>query len=245
MNRTPEPLPPLILDREIICSDEPNAPDAYTDEERLELINAELSHGFERLRGIGAAVCVFGSARTRPGDAEYELAQALGRKLGELGLTVVTGGGPGTMEAANRGAQIGGGLSVGLNIELPQEQELNPYVDIGIEFRYFFVRKLMLVRYVQAFIIFPGGYGTLDEAFEVLTLIQTGKGSRYPVVLVGSEYWRGLIEWLDDQLLPGGRISPEDRKLFTISDDLPGIIDAVSTGLRGIELMPGNGAAPS
>lgn len=244
MNPTAEPPAPLIHDEEIICSDEPNATEAYSDEQRLELIGAELEHGFERLRGIGAAVCVFGSARTRPGDPEYELAHELGRRLGKLGLTVVTGGGPGTMEAANRGAQAGGGLSVGLNIELPHEQQLNPYVDIGVQFRYFFVRKLMLVRYVQAFVMFPGGFGTLDETFEVLTLIQTGKGSRYPAVLVGSSFWGGLLDWMKQELLAGGRISPEDLDLISLADDVPGIVNAVRAGLDAIEMMPqANGGA--
>ncbi len=148
-------------------------------------IEAEFTEGFEKLAEVGPAVCVFGSARTAPGDEEYEQAREVGRAIGEAGIAVITGGGPGTMEAANRGAREAGALSVGLNIELPAEQGLNPYVDIGIEFRYFFVRKLMFVRYSDAFVCFPGGFGTLDETFEALTLIQTGKAVDHPVVLTG------------------------------------------------------------
>lgn len=234
----PKPAEPLCPDEEIIRADEPNVSETYDDAGRMSLIMSELEHGFERLRGIGAAVCVFGSARTSPDEPEYELAQRLGRELGELGLTVVTGGGPGTMEAANRGAQAGGGLSVGLNIQLPHEQALNPYCDIGIEFRYFFTRKLMLARYSQAFVIFPGGFGTLDETFELLTLIQTGKAPRYPIVLVGRDYWQGLLDWIDSALLAPGRISPGDKQLISLAEDVPGILAAVREGLEAIELVP-------
>lgn len=245
MTRTPlpfdpiaDPGSPLTLDEEIICAGEPNVKDDYTDPERLRRIMSEIDHGFERLRGVGAAVCVFGSARTRPGDHEYELARDLGRRLGQRGLTVVTGGGPGTMEAANRGAQEGGGLSVGLNIQLPHEQALNPYCDIGIEFRYFFVRKLMLARYSQAFVIFPGGYGTLDETFELLTLIQTGKAPHYPIVLVGNAFWEKLLEWIEEQMLAAGRISAADLDLIARADDAPGVIAAINRGLEAISLRP-------
>lgn len=234
-----DPTSPLTLDEEIICAGEPNVKDDYDDAERLKRIMAEIEHGFDRLRGIGAAVCVFGSARTSPGDAEYEQSRELGRQLGERGLTVVTGGGPGTMEAANRGAQEGGGLSVGLNIQLPHEQALNPYCDIGIEFRYFFVRKLMLARYSQAFVVFPGGFGTLDETFELLTLIQTGKAPRYPVVLVDDAYWEKILSWINEQLLAKGRISAPDLDLISRANDVPGIIDAINRGLEAIELRPG------
>ena len=233
-----DPAKPSTLDQEIICAGEPNVKDDYNDAERLQRIMAEIEHGFERLRGIGASVCVFGSARTLPGDEEYELARELGRQLGARGLTVVTGGGPGTMEAANRGSQEGGGLSIGLNIQLPHEQDLNPYCDIGIEFRYFFVRKLMLARYSQAFVIFPGGFGTLDETFELLTLIQTGKAPRYPLVLVGADYWDKILDWIREHLLAEGRISPEDLNLVSRADDVPGIIAAINRGLEAIHLRP-------
>lgn len=239
-----DPVSPLTLDEEIICAGEPNVKEDYSDAERLDWIMAEIKQGFDLLREIGAAVCVFGSARTRPGDSEYELARDLGRRLGERGLTVVTGGGPGTMEAANRGAQEGGGLSVGLNIQLPHEQALNPYCDIGIEFRYFFVRKLMLVRYSQAFVLFPGGYGTLDEGFELLTLIQTQKAPRYPVILVGDGFWDELLVWIEQRLLAPGRISGADLGLICRADDVAGIFDAINRGFEAMDLRPGTvGAA--
>lgn len=232
------PAEPLSHDEEIICADEPTVIESYDDEGRIARIVSEIRHGFDRLRGIGAAVCVFGSARTEPGDPEYELSRRLGVQLAELGLTVVTGGGPGTMEAANRGAQSVGGLSVGLNIQLPHEQALNPYCDIGIEFRYFFTRKLMLVRYAQAFVIFPGGFGTLDETFELLTLVQTCKAPRYPVILVGSEFWSGLLDWVKGTLRAEGRISEADLEYFAVVDDVPGIIAAIRRGMEAIELRP-------
>src|SRR4051794_28703121 len=148
----------------------------------------------------------------------------MGRAIGEAGFTVITGGGPGTMAAANRGAQDAGALSVGLNIELPDEQSLNPYVDLGIEFRYFFVRKLMFVRYSEAFVVLPGGFGTLDEMFELLTLIQTAKTPDHPVVLAGSEYWSGLIGWMRERLLAGGRIAPEDLAQAELTDGAEGVM---------------------
>lgn len=162
---------------------------------------------------------VFGSARAQEGDPTYELAREIGRLLAREGYAVITGGGPGVMEAANRGCQEGGGLSVGCNIELPREQVLNPYVDLGIEFHYFFARKTMFVKYADAFVILPGGLGTLDELFEALTLIQTGKIRHFPVVLVGRAYWGGLIDWMRQTLLPAGTISPEDLELFSVTDD--------------------------
>ena len=148
---------------------------------------------------------MFGSARTQPEDPLYELARTIGRKLAEAGFAVITGGGPGTMEAANRGCQEGGGLSVGCNIELPREQFINRYVDLGVEFRYFFARKTMFVKYADGFVILPGGFGTLDELFEAITLIQTGKVRHFPVVLVGSSYWSGLFDWIRGTLLTVGR----------------------------------------
>jgi uncharacterized protein (TIGR00730 family) len=201
---------PRTADQEIIEGNWPTLPGDGPDEFRLERIQEEFRAGFELLQDIGPAVCVFGSARTRPGDEEYELARETGRAIGEAGFTVVTGGGPGTMEAANRGAQEAGALSVGLNIQLPEEQALNPYVDRGMEFRYFFARKLMFVRYTDGLVCFPGGYGTLDETFEILTLIQTGKAIDHPIVLVGEEYWSSLVAWMREHLLAPGRISDED-----------------------------------
>jgi uncharacterized protein (TIGR00730 family) len=175
-------------------------------------------------------VSVFGSARTAPDHPEYAAAREVGRRIGETGLAVITGGGPGTMEAANRGAQDAGAVSIGLNIELPHEQELNPYVDIGMRFHYFFTRKLMFVRYSCARVVFPGGYGTLDELYEVLTLVQTGKAVGYPIVLAGSEYWSGLLEWTRGELLEEGRISPEDFEIAQVADDPAEIADLACSG---------------
>ena len=201
-----------------------------TDAERLRLIEHELRTGFETLAALGPAVCVFGSARTAADSSEYARAREVSRALGEAGLAVVTGGGPGTMEAANRGAQDAGATSVGLDIKLPLEQTMNPYVDIGLTFDYFFTRKLMFVRYSQAFVIFPGGYGTLDETFELLTLTQTGEAIRHPVALVGSDYWSGLLDWLRAELLEPGRISPADFELFKVTDDIEEIVAIARSG---------------
>ena len=186
---------------------------------RVLRIQSEFVDGFEALAPIGQAVAVFGSARTKESDPVYEQARAVGRLLAEAGLAVITGGGPGAMEAANRGAQEGGGLSVGCNIELPMEQSVNPYVDLSVQFHYFFARKTMFVKYADAFVILPGGFGTLDELFEALTLIQTRKIRDFPVVLVGTAYWRGLIEWLRDTMLPAGAINAEDLALLKLTDD--------------------------
>lgn len=211
--------PPTTLDQEIIRSTEPEIQAELSDPERLERIHREFDEGFRLLEGIGPAVCVFGSARTRPGDEEYEMSREIGHRIAAAGCTVVTGGGPGSMEAANRGAKEAGGLSVGLNIQLPHEQSLNPYVDVGKEFHYFFVRKLMFMRYSWSFVVMPGGFGTLDEMFEVLTLIQTGKARPHPVVLAGTEFWGGLLDWIRTNLLERGRISPEDLDRFELRDD--------------------------
>ena len=195
-------------------------------------IEAEFTEGFQTLSQVGTAVCVFGSARTAPGDEEYEQARDVGRAIGEAGIAVITGGGPGTMEAANRGAREAGALSVGLNIELPAEQGLNPYVDIGIEFRYFFVRKLMFVRYSDAFVCFPGGFGTLDETFEALTLIQTGKAVDHPVVLAGrGEYWPSLMAWMQTHLLESGRLSAEDLAQAELAEGVDEVMAALRAGI--------------
>jgi uncharacterized protein (TIGR00730 family) len=183
----PTPRPPRTYDEEIIHAESPRVEVTQTDEERIARVERELRTGFEQLTPVCPAACVFGSARTPEDDPEYEHARAVGRALGEAGLSVITGGGPGTMEAANRGARDVGATSVGLNIELPHEQGLNPYVDVGIEFHYFFTRKLMFARYSQSFVIFPGGYGTLDEMFEILTLMQTDKARDVPVILAGGD----------------------------------------------------------
>jgi len=182
-------------------------------------ILSEFVEGFDALAAVGPAVTVFGSARVVEDDATYALARDIGRRLATAGFAVITGGGPGVMEAANRGCQEGGGLSIGCNIELPHEQALNRYIDLGIEFRYFFARKTMFVKYADGFVILPGGFGTLDELFESLTLIQTGKIEHFPVVLVGTDYWSGLLDWARSTLEPAGAIAAHDLDLMTVTDD--------------------------
>ena len=185
---------------------------------RVFRIMGEFVEGFDSLARIGPAVTIFGSARVPPGTPEYEAARTTARLLGEAGFTVITGGGPGIMEAANRGARDAGVLSVGCNIELPFEQTVNPYVDLAINFRYFFVRKTMFVKYAEAFVIFPGGFGTLDELSEALTLIQTGKVRDFPVVLFGTAYWSGFLTWIRNALLAEGKISANDLDLMVVTD---------------------------
>jgi uncharacterized protein (TIGR00730 family) len=182
-------------------------------------ILAEFVEGFDALAEVGPAVSVFGSARMTTNHLYYRQARELGRMLAEAGYAVITGGGPGIMEAANRGCQEGGGLSIGCNIELPEEQGLNAYVDLGIEFRYFFARKVMFVKYADAFVIFPGGYGTLDELFEALTLIQTQKVQNFPVILLGTDYWGGMIDWIRESLLAESAINADDVDLLRLTDD--------------------------
>ncbi len=190
-----------------------------TDPWRSLRILSEFVEGFDALAAVGPAVSVFGSARTKPDHRYYGIARELGAMLGKQGYAVITGGGPGIMAAANRGAQEGGGLSVGCNIELPMEQGLNPYVDLGVEFHYFFARKVMFLKYADAFVIFPGGYGTLDELFEALTLIQTKKVQDFPVILMGTDYWTGMIDWIRSSLLGEAAITAEDVDLLRLTDD--------------------------
>jgi uncharacterized protein (TIGR00730 family) len=204
----------------------------HTDPWRALRILSELVEGFNALAGIPPAISVFGSARVGPGDPMYDAARAVGRALAEAGFAVITGGGPGAMEAANRGCREGGGLSVGCNIELPFEQRMNDFVDLGIDFRYFFVRKLMFVKYAEGFVVFPGGFGTLDELFEALTLIQTGKVRHFPVVLYGSRYWSGLLQWLRDPVLREAKIAPGDLDLFQVCDDPAEVVSVVQTVLE-------------
>ena len=191
----------------------------HADPWRVLRIQGEFVAGFDALSKLPKAVTVFGSARTTPEDASYQLGVEVGRKLAEHSYAVITGGGPGIMEAANRGAHEAGGLSVGLGIELPHEQGLNEYVDLGLNFRYFFARKTMFLKYSQAFICLPGGMGTMDEFFEVMCMVQTGKVTNYPIVLMGTEYWTGLLEWMDKTLAAGGFINESDRELFLLTDD--------------------------
>jgi uncharacterized protein (TIGR00730 family) len=185
---------------------------------RVLRIMGEYVHAFDALAEVAAAVAVFGSARTPESDPMYQAARDLGRRLAEAGFAVITGGGPGIMEAANRGARDAGGLSIGLNIELPKEQGINAYVDLPVNFRYFFCRKTAFVKYSEGFVLFPGGYGTLDEMFESLTLIQTRKIRQFPVVLFGSSYWKGLLGWLRDHVLDGAKINREDLDLLRVTD---------------------------
>jgi len=202
----------------------------HTDPWRALRILGEFVEGFDAMARVGPAVTVFGSARTRPDDPLYETARGIGRRLADAGYAVITGGGPGAMEAANRGCREGGGLSVGCNIELPHEQGMNPYVDLGVEFRYFFARKVMFVKYADGFVILPGGFGTLDELFEALTLIQTGKVRHFPVILVGRSYWAGLLDWMRDTLLRTGSIAESDLSLFHVTDDPDEVVGLISAG---------------
>jgi uncharacterized protein (TIGR00730 family) len=189
--------------------------------------------GFGQLAELPPAVTVFGSARTPIDSADYQMGQSLGRALAEAGYAVITGGGPGVMESANRGAsEVEGAVSVGLGIELPFEQHMNDYVDLGIEFRYFFVRKTMFVKYAEGFIIFPGGFGTLDELFEALTLIQTGKVEHFPIVLYGKDYWNGLLQWIRERPLYEEKISPEDLDLLIITNDVEEACQAIVRSRR-------------
>ncbi len=199
----------------------------HTDPWRVLRIQAEFVEGFGTLAELGPAVSVFGSARVRPGDAGYELAVDLGRALGEAGYAVITGGGPGAMEAANKGAREAGSPSVGLGIELPFETGLNPYVDLGINFRYFFARKTMFVKYAEGFVVLPGGFGTLDELFEALTLVQTKKVTSFPIVLMGSDYWGGLRDWIAGPVVSSGMIQPSELDLFLLTDDIDEAVEHI------------------
>ncbi|WP_163511094.1 TIGR00730 family Rossman fold protein [Fodinicola acaciae] len=192
----------------------------HTDPWRVLRIQSEFVEGFGALAELGSAVAVFGSARTKADHPDYAMARRLGGALAEAGYAVITGGGPGIMEAANRGAVEAGGTSVGLGIELPFEQHLNEYVDIGINFRYFFARKTMFVKYSQAFCVLPGGFGTMDELFEALTLVQTRKVTRFPVVLMDTAYWKGLVDWLRGPMLSGAKINRTDLDLITLTDSV-------------------------
>ena len=199
----------------------------HTDPWRVLRIQAEFVEGFGLLAELGAAVSVFGSARTRPGTAEYVLAEEIAAALCEAGYAVITGGGPGIMEAANKGAAEAGGVSVGLGIELPTESGLNEYANVGIEFRYFFVRKTCFIKYSQAFVVLPGGFGTLDELFEALTLVATGKITKFPIVLVGSDYWSGLLSWMKETMLGRGNIGAGELTLLRVADDPEDVVKII------------------
>jgi uncharacterized protein (TIGR00730 family) len=200
-----------------------------TDTWRTLRIMGEFVEGFDALAEVGPAVSIFGSARIGRRNRYYGAARRLAAALARQGFAIITGGGPGIMEAANRGAKEGGGLSIGANIQLPFEQGLNEYVDLGMEFRYFFVRKTMFVKYAEAFVIFPGGFGTLDELFEALTLIQTGKVQHFPVVLYGTEYWDGMMRWIREKPLYEEKISPEDLDLLIVTSDIDEATEAITS----------------
>ena len=215
-----------------------------TDPWRVFRIMSEFVEGFDELSHIPPSVAIFGSARTKPDDPVYEAAVETARLLAKAGFGIITGGGPGIMEAGNKGAQEGGNVSIGCNIELPFEQGPNPYLDISLDFHYFFVRKTMFVKYAEAFVIFPGGFGTMDELFEALLLIQTRKVSHFPVILYGSKYWEGLINWIREVMLSSEMILPEDAGLLLISDDPQEIcdivIEAYSESYRQEQANPAN-----
>jgi len=208
---------------------------------RVFRIQSELVEGFETLNDLGPAVTIFGSARLLPGSKYYLDAEDVATRLADSGFAVITGGGPGVMEGANRGAKKAKAHSVGLNIDLPFEQTRNPYHDISLHFRYFFVRKLMFIKYAMAFIIFPGGFGTLDELFESLTLVQTRKIQPFPIIMYGSEYWEGLIDWMKKTLVPLGTISPEDFALISMVDRPEEVVFLIQEHYRVLSsIMPGN-----
>ena len=206
----------------------------HEDPWRVLRIQSEFVEGFGALAALGPAISVFGSARSKPGSWEYESAVAIATKLVEAKFAVITGGGPGVMEAANKGAHEAGGVSVGLGIELPFEQGLNEYVNLGLEFRYFFARKTMFVKYAQGFIVLPGGFGTFDELFEALTLVQTRTITRFPIVLFGHEYWDGLVTWLRDAVAAHGMISPTDLDLVMVTDDIDEAVAHVQAELAPV-----------
>ena len=205
----------------------------HTDPWRVLRIQAEFIEGFGTLAELGPAISVFGSARATPDDPTYALAEEVGGRLARAGFAVITGGGPGTMEAANKGASQADGVSVGLGIELPFESGLNQWVDKGINFRYFFARKTMFIKYSQGFVVLPGGIGTLDELFEALTLVQTHKVTRFPIVLLGTAYWRGLLDWLRDTPLALGKITQHDLDMLTLTDDVDEVVRLMVAARNG------------
>lgn len=207
---------------------------------RIFRIMSEFVEGFDKLSRLGPCVSVFGSARTKPDDPYYRMGEEVGRLLVEREFGVITGGGPGIMEAANKGARDAGGMSIGLNIVVPHEQESNPFVDHdkNINFNFFFVRKVMFVKYAMGFIVLPGGFGTMDELFESLTLIQTGKSTRFPVVLIGRSFWGGMVDWLREAVLEAGNIAPDDTNLFSLTDDPSEAVEIIDGFYREHAMVP-------
>jgi uncharacterized protein (TIGR00730 family) len=222
-----EPRHPTSLDEELLEAESYAILSELTDAQRLLRIQDELRAGFAQLAHIGKAVSFFGSARTPPDHPRYAAARDLARQLGEAGYAIITGGGPGIMEAANRGARDAGAPSIGLGIELPHEQRVNDYVDVGLTFHYFFTRKVMFVRYASGFVVFPGGFGTLDELFEAATLRQTQKIRYFPIVLAGSEYWSGLIDWLRATVQEAGNVTAQDVESLVLADTAQDVLEAV------------------
>ncbi|HWF88767.1 MAG TPA: TIGR00730 family Rossman fold protein [Pyrinomonadaceae bacterium] len=220
-------LPGTTQDEQLLESPRPDE-FTHTDPWRVFRIMGEFVEGFDELATLSRGIAIFGSARTKPDDPDYHAAQETGALLAAQGFAVITGGGPGIMEAANRGAFEAGGLSIGCNIELPFEQKANPYQTLSLTFKYFFVRKMMFVKYSLAFVIFPGGFGTFDELFEALTLIQTKKIRNFPIVLFGSQYWRGMLDWIRAVVLPGGKISDHDMDIFHITDSPAEVVEIVN-----------------
>lgn len=203
-------------------------------------IMGEFVNGYEKMSAIGPCVSIFGSARSKEDSKYYQLAVSVSKKIAEAGYGIITGGGPGIMEAGNRGANLAGGTSVGLNIDLPFEQHDNPYIDgdKSLDFDYFFVRKVMFVKYSQGFVVMPGGFGTLDELFEAITLIQTNKIEKFPIILVGSEFWSGLVEWLKTTMLNAGNISEHDLDLIKIVDTEDEVVEIIDSFYKGHQLSP-------
>jgi uncharacterized protein (TIGR00730 family) len=236
---------PATTDEELLGAELPTVAVERTEAERLQRIHDELVTGFKALQAVDCGVSIFGSARTPPGHRDYALAGEVARRLGERGFDIITGGGPGIMEAANRGAREAGAQSVGLSIELPFEERRNDYLDIALVFHFFFTRKVMFVRYAAGFVVFPGGYGTLDELFEALVLIQTGKIRHFPVVLVGTDYWRGLLHWIRERMLAEGMIDPVDVELVQLTDDPDEVVAMIEAGARrqGRRPQPSAGTA--
>src|SRR5215218_9389104 len=225
--RLPHPRAPTSTDEALLEAETPAIVSQLDDAARLRAIQDELRLGFERLSHVGRAVSIFGSARTPRDDPMYATARETATVLGRAGFSIITGGGPGIMEAGNRGARDAGAHSIGLDIELPHEQFENAYVDVSLNFHYFFARKVMFVRYASAFVVFPGGFGTLDELFEAATLRQTGKIRHFPIVLFGTSYWEGLVEWLLEQVAGTGNIAAEDAECLIVTDDIAEVLRIV------------------
>jgi uncharacterized protein (TIGR00730 family) len=221
---------PATPDEELLGAEQPTVAAQRSEAERLERIHDELVRGYKALAKVDCGITIFGSARVPPGDPVYELARTVARRLGEAGFDIITGGGPGVMEAANQGAKEAGALSIGLNIELPFEERPNPHQDIELTFHYFFTRKIMFVRYATGFVVLPGGFGTLDELFEALVLIQTRKIRNFPVVLVGTAFWAPMLDWLRETLVADGYINPEDMDLMALTDDPDEVVRLASRG---------------